>query len=182
MAVHPEFSRPVRIDTLGAGPRQLAIDADEAERAALARRFGIPNIARLEAELSLSRTGGSIDASGLLRAKVTQSCVATGEPVEATIDEPFRIRFMPQPETAPAPEEEIELSEEDLDIVFYEGAAVDVGEAVAETLSLSLDPWPRAPGADQALKGAGVKSEEEAQPGQAAGPFSALAALKDKLK
>ena len=37
----PEFSRPVRIDTLGAAPRNVAIEADEAERAALARRFGL---------------------------------------------------------------------------------------------------------------------------------------------
>ena len=182
MAGQPEFSRTVRVDTLGADPRRLAIEADEAERAALARRFGIPDIARLEAELSLTRTGTTVDASGTLRAEVTQSCVATGEPVPAGIEEPFRIRFAPPPEPAHGPEEEIELSEKDLDIVFYEGAAVDVGEAVAETLSLALDPWPRAPGADEALKGAGVKSEQEAQAEQAPGPFSALAALKDKLK
>ena len=60
--------------------------------------------------------------------------------------------------------------------VFYDGAAIDVGEAVAETLSLSLDPYPRAPGAEEALEAAGVKSEEEA------GPFAALAGLRDKLK
>ena len=35
----PEFSRPVRIDTLGAGARQVEIEAEEAERAALAARF-----------------------------------------------------------------------------------------------------------------------------------------------
>ena len=123
----------------------------------------------------------TVSATGRLRAAVTQSCVATGAPVEAVIDEPFRVLFSPLP-PADGGEEEIELSEKDLDIVFYEGAAVDVGEAVAETLSLALDPWPRAPGADEALKGAGVKSEQEAQAEQAPGPFSALAALKDKLK
>ena len=75
-----------------------------------------------------------------------------------------------------APEEEVELSESEMDVVFHDGAAIDVGEAVAETLSLGLDPYPRAPGADEALKAAGVKSEEEA------GPFAALAGLRDKLK
>ena len=86
-----------------------------------------------------------------------------------------RCCFRPQPEAGSA-DEEVELGEDELDVVFYDGAAVDVGEAVAETLSLSLDPYPRAPGAEEALKAAGVKSEEEA------GPFAALAGLRDKLK
>ncbi|MGE5721799.1 MAG: YceD family protein [Sphingomonadales bacterium] len=172
----PEFSRPVRVDTLGAEPHTLSVEADEAERAALARRFGLPAIDRLSAELSLTRTGATVSASGTLRAAVTQSCVATGEPVDATIEEPFRILFSPEPEGTPGQEEEVELSESDCDVVFYSGAAIDVGEAVAETLSLSLDPWPRAPGAEQALKEAGIKSEAEA------GPFAALAGLKDRLK
>ncbi len=73
-------------------------------------------------------------------------------------------------------DEEVELSETELDVTFYEGAEIDLGEAVAETLALSLDPFPRSAGADEALKAAGVKSEEEA------GPFAALAGLRDKLK
>jgi hypothetical protein len=81
----------------------------------------------------------------------------------------------PQPEAAGG-EEEIELGDSEMDVVFYDAAAVDVGEAVAETLLLNLDPYPRAPGAEEALKAAGVKSQEEA------GPFAALAGLKDKLK
>ena len=90
------------------------------------------------------------------------------------MDEPFRIEFRPQPGSA-APDEEIELSETEMDVVFYDSSAIDLGEAVAETLSLSLDPYPRAPGADETLKKAGVKDETES------GPFAALAALKDKL-
>jgi len=74
------------------------------------------------------------------------------------------------------PDEEVELSERELDLIFYDGTAIDLGEAVAETLALSLDPYPRAPNAEEALKAAGVKSEEEA------GPFAALAGLRDKMK
>ena len=52
-------------------------------------------------------------------------------------------------------------------------------EAVAETLSLNLDPYPRAPEADAVLRAAGVRREggEEKE-----NPFAALAGLKDKLK
>jgi uncharacterized metal-binding protein YceD (DUF177 family) len=171
----PEFSREVRIDTLGAEPRTIEIEAEEAERAALAGRFGLVGLARLAAQAELVRKGADVEAIGRLQAAATQSCVATGEAVESAIDEPFALVFRPAP--APGrPDEEVELSEGELDVLFYDGAAIDLGEAVAESLALALDPYPRAPGADEALKAAGVKSEEEA------GPFGALAALRDKMK
>ena len=171
----PEFSRPVRIDTIGETPRELQVEAEEVERINLARRFGLVAIDWLAAELVLRRKEEEIAMEGNLSAKVVQTCVATGEPLEAELKEPFALAFRPQPSAA-APEEEIELGEAELDVVFYDGGAIDVGEAVAETLLLNLDPYPRAPDADAALKEAGVKSEEEA------GPFGALAGLRDKLE
>jgi uncharacterized metal-binding protein YceD (DUF177 family) len=177
--VTPEFSRPVRLDSLGAEPRRLAVEADEAERAALAERFGLAAIGRLTAEATLTRSGETIIAAGSLRAEAVQICVATGEPVPAKVDEPFRIEFRPEPDAA-APDEEVELGERELDVTFYAGGAIDLGEAVAETLSLSLDPFPRAPGAEASLQAAGVKSEEQAR--AESSPFASLAALKDKLK
>jgi uncharacterized metal-binding protein YceD (DUF177 family) len=171
----PEFSRTVRADTLGDEPRTLAIDADEAERAALARRFDLVAIGRLSAQAALVRKGADVVADGRIEAAVTQSCVATGEPVEAEVDEPFSLVFRRAPDPG-RPDEEVELSEGDLDLIFYDGASIDLGEAVAETMAIALDPYPRAPGAEEALKAAGVKSEEEA------GPFGALAALRDNMK
>jgi uncharacterized metal-binding protein YceD (DUF177 family) len=171
--VTPEFSRLVPIDTLGAAPRDVAIEAEEAECAALAARFGLVAVHALSAEAAIGRDGDRVSASGLVRAAVTQSCVASGEPVEARVEAPFRIEFRPLPEGAAA--EEVELDPAELNVVFYEGASVDLGEAAAETLSLALDPYPRAPDADEKLRAAGVKSETEA------GPFAALAALRDKM-
>lgn len=172
--IPPEFSRPVRIDTLGPAPRPMSIEADAAERAALAARFDLVAIDSLEAEAALSLSGETATATGTLRAKVTQSCIATNRPVEAEVEEHFRILFRPEPATGA--DEEIELSEAECDVVFYSGAAIDIGEAIAETLSLSLEPYPRSPDADAALREAGVGSEAEA------GPFGALAGLRDKLK
>jgi uncharacterized metal-binding protein YceD (DUF177 family) len=169
----PEFSRPVRVETLGPAPREMAIEAGEEERAALARRFALVEIDSLSAKAALSLRNETVTATGTLRAKVTQSCVATGLPVEAEVEEPFRVEFRPPPTVG---EEEIELSDGECDVVFYDGASIDLGDAVAETLSLSLDPWPRSAEADAVLRQAGVKSEAEA------GPFAALAGLKNKLK
>ena len=90
------------------------------------------------------------------------------------IDEPFDLRFVRAPNAAAA-EEEMELSGDELDTIFHDGSMVDLGGAIADTLALSLDPYPRSAGADAALKEAGVLNEEEA------GPFGALAGLKAKL-
>jgi uncharacterized metal-binding protein YceD (DUF177 family) len=169
----PEFSRTVRIDTIGPSPRTIAIEADEEERAALARRFGFVAIDRLEADAAVAAKNDAVTATGTIRASVTQSCVASGEPVAEHVDSPFAVEFRPHPRTAA--EEEIELAGTELDVVFFDGGLVDLGEAVAETLSLSVTAFPRAPGAEERLREAGVKSEAEA------GPFGALAGLKDKL-
>jgi uncharacterized metal-binding protein YceD (DUF177 family) len=79
--------------------------------------------------------------------------------------------FIPGPESS-GPEEEIELGEADCDVVFHDGASIDLGSAIADTLALSVDPYPRSAGADAALKEAGVLTEAEAS------PFAALAKLK----
>lgn len=175
MSVEPEFSRPVRLDTLGPQPRRITLVADEGERSALARRFSLVAIGRLEAEAALSRNGEAVVAAGTLRADVTQTCVATGDPVEAAVEEDFRIEFRPQPQTAS--DEEIELGEAELDVLFYQGASVDLGEAVAQTLPLALDPYPRSIGAEAKLRAAGVKGE-----GEAVAAPSPFAVLKDRLK
>ncbi|WP_426266209.1 YceD family protein [Sphingomonas sp. LHG3443-2] len=146
--------------------------ADEAERAAVAERLNLLGLERLEAALTLRCEGEKVRAEGRLRASVTQACVASGEPVSAIVDEKIALLFMPEP--AGTPDEELELSAEDLDVIFHDGREIDLGTAVADELSLALDPYPRSAGAEDALKEAGVLSEEQA------GPFAALAALKGK--
>ena len=170
----PEFSYIVRIDTLGEGGRSIAIEANPGERAELAVRFGLLSLDALAADAALRREGDDVFAEGRIRASVVQACVGGGEPVPAMIDEPFSLRFVPEGQGG----EEIELDIEDFDTIDYAGGAIDLGEAVAETLALSLDPFPRAPGADAVLKEAGVLSEDEV----VTGPFAALQGLKDKLK
>jgi uncharacterized metal-binding protein YceD (DUF177 family) len=152
--------------------QRLEIAAGDEERAAIARRLDLPSLDRFEAALTLTREGEEVRAEGRLRASLAQACVATGKPVPATVDDQVRLLFRPEP--ASAPDEEIELSEEDCDVIFHDGREIDLGAALADELALALDPYPRSAEADDALKEAGVLSEEQA------GPFAALAALKGK--
>ena len=163
------FAHALRLDQVHDGER-LDLVADEAERRSIASRLGLGKLDRLEAHVSLARAGEVIRAEGRMVASLEQSCVVTGEPVSAHIDEPFTFLFTPEPDSGR--EEEVELGEEDCDVVFYDGAVIDLGSAIADTLALSVDPYPRSASADAALKEAGVLSEEQAS------PFAALAALK----
>ncbi|WP_445191095.1 YceD family protein [Sphingomonas sp. Tas61C01] len=169
----PEFSRPERVDTIGDRARAIEIGADEAERAALARRFDLVAIDRLDAQLTVRREGGGITVTGSVAAAVVQACSVTDEPLAVTIDEPVALRFVEALDLG----EEVELDEGALDTVEIENGVIDLGEAAAETMALALDPFPRGPGAAAALKAAGVIGEEEVV------PFNALTeALKAKLQ
>lgn len=173
MTMTPEFSRPVKADQVKRLTGDTHIEADAAEREALARRFGLSALDRLEADYALTEENGSIMARGRVRAALAQPCVATGVPVPETIDSDFVLRFVEEGDAVPEGEE-LELDAEDFDTIGYDGQVVDMGEAVAETLALAMTPFPRAPDADMYLKEAGVISEDQA------GPFAALLALKDK--
>lgn len=164
-----DFAHKLSLGQVRDGDR-LDLQADEPERRAIAERLQLPALERFEAHVALSREGERIEAEGRIRARLEQSCVATGEAVRASVDEPFRVRFLPEPSATP--DEEVELGEEDCDTVFHDGASIDLGGALADTLALALDPYPRSPGADQALREAGVLSEEQAS------PFAVLARLK----
>lgn len=167
-----EFARPIRLDALGPGARDFAFAAEPEERAALARRFAVEAIDRLEVQAALHRDGPVVRAEGRVIAAVVQRCVATDAPLPIAIDETFALRFVP---AADVGDDEVELSEADCDTVAYADGAVDLGEAAAETLLLALDPFPRSPGADAALREAGVLEEGET------GPFAALKGLRDRL-
>lgn len=167
-----EFARPQRLDTIGGEARAVAVEADEAERAALAKRFDLIAIDRLAGDFTIRRDAAGILVEGRVSAGLTQACSVTGEPLTGTIDEPVSLRFVA---AGTESQEEIELGDEDIDVIPYDGGAIDLGEVAAETVALAIDPFVRGPGAEAVLKAAGVLSEEEA------GPFGALAGLRDKL-
>lgn len=180
MTSAPEFSRPVRLDELGEGPRRFSIEAEPEERAALVRRFALQSLDHLRSNVELTRSGDRIRLTGTFDAKLVQSCIASGDPVPASIAEPVTLIFVPEA-AMEAAEEEIELSGEDCDTLAHDGRTVDMGEAIAQSLGLAMNPYPRSPAAQAALRAAGVASEEE-EAAKPTGPFGALAGLKAQLE
>ncbi|GGE15206.1 metal-binding protein [Polymorphobacter glacialis] len=159
----PEFSRHFRAHDVAGIPRQQMIEADPAEREALARRFNLIGLERLTAALELSREAAGIRVTGQIHASGDQACVATAEPVPFLITEPLKILL-----TEARPEgDEIELHDADLDTEILEGDVIDLGEIAAQALALALDPYPRSVHAAP-----GVVTEEQARADSS--PFAIL--------
>lgn len=165
-----DFGHRIAIDSIRDGAR-IDLVADEKERKAIAQRLGLVSLGRLDAHATLDKERQRIRARGRIRASLEQSCVATGDPVAEHIDEAFDLVFLPEL-ADDAADQEVELGEADCDVVFYDGGAIDLGSALADTLALAMNPYPRSAVADAALKEAGVLSESQV------GPFALLAKLK----
>ncbi len=173
----PEFSRPVTVERLRAeGGASIAAEADDAERAALTRRFNLPEIRALsvEAEIAPLEPGGW-RVRGVVRARLRQTCVVTLEPVESALDERFDRSFLPAAHLAQCEGDE----DADEDGPEPLGDEVDVGEIAAETAALAIDPYPRKPGVVFEGRRQGPPGAEPLDEA-AAKPFARLAALRPR--
>lgn len=116
-----EFSRTYNTDrVLGNTPRQrdysISVEADEAERHALADRFDLFNIDKLEADLKMRREvqvkGTSSRASGVqvegnVRARVTQTCVRTNEKFDVDVEFPLFAVVRPVASSSDTPDDDL---------------------------------------------------------------------------
>ena len=72
------------------------VSATEAERSAVARALGLVSCEAIEADYRVRALGaGRYRLAGTLRARVTQACVATLEPLPQSIEEEFEVEFWP---------------------------------------------------------------------------------------
>jgi uncharacterized metal-binding protein YceD (DUF177 family) len=167
----PEWVRVIDIRHLPASAVEVV--ADEAERRRLAGRFGLSAIDRLAATVRFEADADRITVTGRISAAIVQACAISGEDFATTIDEPVALRFVPMRDAVP-PDEEVELSAEECDEIDYAGLTFDLGEALAQTLALSIDPFAQGPDADRARAEHGLSGTA------ASGPFAALSALKTR--
>lgn len=162
-----ELSRPCDATRLPSA--EQVITASEQECAALAKRFGLVAVNALEARITLKADGPTVRATGRLTADIVQSCAVSGEDLPVKIAEPIALHFVP-PADSPESEEEIELEADELDEIEMEGTRFDLGEAVAQSLALAIDPYLEGPGAEEVRK-AGLLGQGESS------PFAALKGL-----
>lgn len=174
---HPEieFSRPIEADRIAASASHFKFDANPAECAALADRFGLVSLDRFHASFSLRRLRKDlIRVNGHISASLVQACVVTLEPIPAEIAEDLELDFS---ESLDEPGSEMDLDAEAADGPEpLSGGMIDLGEVAAEQLGLALDPYPRKPGAEVPAEWAGDPTPEPV-PEPKINPFAALEKL-----
>jgi uncharacterized metal-binding protein YceD (DUF177 family) len=144
----PEFSRPIeiaRVPKLGSTEK---ITADPLECAGLAKRLQVPTVHRVSAVLRVKPwRGGGIKVSGPADIELSQISVVSLEEFRTyqTVEvERYFLNLSPS-----------EMEDSELDIEPMLHGEIDLGEIVAETIALELDPYPRRPGeefADSAIE------------------------------
>jgi hypothetical protein len=169
----PIFDAVVRLDKLPSAGRSVNVNADEAQRAAIAESLKILAVDRFVAELTVVPLRGGLRAQGFVDAVVQQASIISQEPVEETLREEIDRVFLPAPkgEKSPAPGSEVFIDLEDDEFPDHiDGSEVDLSALMLETLALALDPYPRRPG--ETVESLNLKNEGEEN------PFAKLAALK----
>jgi len=177
----PEFTRPISVARLSSKPAVYRLTANEAERAALAQRFDLISLDRFEAVVTLTREpGNAVRFDGEIDAELVQACIVTTDPVPAHVTDVFTLIYRPDIDEATADQLALDNPEDEI-IEPLMGDSIDIGEAVAQQLSVAMDPYPRSVGADSSaapVSTDGDEDDEASAPMARPNPFDALAALK----
>lgn len=134
-----EFSRPVEVGRVPKLGSHEKLAATEAECAALAKRLLVPKIHALKAELKAQPwRGGGMKVSGKATIDLDQESVVSLELFRST--EVIAVERYYLNSTTDAD------TDSELEIDPIENGIIDLGELVAESVALELDPYPRMPG------------------------------------
>jgi uncharacterized metal-binding protein YceD (DUF177 family) len=181
-----EFSRTLVVDPWPEAGIDVDASADPAECRALARRFHLLEVRSLRGHGRIERFEypAELVFRGWLEADVVQSCVASLEPVPATIRQPIERRYRSGGASATdrarlQPRGAIDLDDEDDEVDFVSGREIDLGEAIAEEFGLALDPYPRAAGV-AAIEAEALGPHVSLGPAEPEKPFAALRQLREE--
>ena len=125
------------LDRIGLKEKSYDITATEAERAALAKRLGIPSVNSFDAKIGLRLTGERRHRQAVgPRARRTDADLRgdAGAPFTQQVDEDFTRLYSVEADDE-AEEVVIEMDEDDGPIRWIDGQ-IDMGEAAAEHLAL----------------------------------------------
>ncbi|MGO4411079.1 MULTISPECIES: YceD family protein [unclassified Brevundimonas] len=161
------YSEPLRLHHIGAGVhRRLTPDADARKR--VARALDLQALDMFEVDINLVPTVSGWRLDGRVMADAVQTCGLTLEPLPVHIDRKFSVQMVEATEREPDEDAEIDLELDDDSADQIEDGRLDLGQYAVEQLALSLDPFPRKPGAS---------FEQPPEPGEIS-PFAVLKGLR----
>ncbi len=157
------------------------LEASAAERQAIAEVGGVREVLSARAEFDVApRSGGRIQVTGTVRARIGQTCVVTLDPIESEIEEEVDLVFAPEAEARRLADliEEGQDGEEPPEVAdppeAIVGGIIDLGRLATDALFLAIDPYPRKEGAVFEAEVTALDPEDH--------PFAALKALQDNKK
>jgi hypothetical protein len=161
-----EFVREIDVVEIEPGQRDhVVFKANPEECVAIAKRLKLISMSTFIVDIYVLRElSGDVSIFGDIAAEVEQACVVTLEPASDTVKASVMQRF-----TAREDDEEAE-DEDPVELIIED--QIEVGEVLLQNLSLALNPYPRAPGAE--FETVDDSAEEPT------GPFAALAQLRNK--
>ena len=161
------YSEPLRLHHIGAGvQRRLKPDAEAIKR--IVRALDLQALDMFEVDINLVPTVSGWRLDGRVMADAVQTCGLTLEPLPVRIDRRFSIQMVEATEHEADENAEIDLELDDDSADQIEGGSLDLGQYAVEQLALSLDPFPRKPGA---------VFEQPPEPGEIS-PFAVLKGLR----
>jgi len=174
-------SWPVNVAVLPQKGRDETVTADTAQLSALATAHDLLATDSFEAAIHVGRwQRDGVRLTGRVSARVTQKCVVSLEPVEATVDAEIDSVYVPegsalQRRMEPGEGGDLIIDAEGPDLPEpFEPPMLDVGAVAEEFFALALDPYPRAPGVAAPAESVAEPAEEREN------PFAALKALREK--
>ncbi|MCJ9430407.1 YceD family protein [Kordiimonas marina] len=172
------FKLPV--EELDREHRHYVVEATEAERAQLVERFDIVALNSLSAEVDAWDGGDErFHLKGHLKADLVQRCITTLADVPEKIDSSFELMLVDAATADRMDAEEAYLDPAVPDYDAIEGNEIGLGEIVAQTLAISMNPYPRAEGAELEASSGGKVSVNEPEL-KRPNPFAVLEKLRDE--
>ncbi len=172
MTSDASFSRPFDLASLPDRGSEETIEVPAPAREAIATLFEVDGIDKITARLRLSRVSSNeYLVEGPFEATILQTCIVTLAPLRSHVAGEVSRRYRTVPQSRARKHSDLEIVEGDDEIDTLKGSWLDLAAPVLEELSLAIDPYPRADGAE-------FKGPPDTLPPEE-NPFAVLQKLKD---
>ena len=159
--------------------RSYHLEASEADCKALVERFDLVDFKKLTADVTVQDRGTEegIFVSGKLKAAYTQRCIVSLEPVEESLETEFSLMLVDAETADRMDADEVYLDDNAPEYDALDGDMIPLGEVVVQTVSINMNPYPRAEDAKLSVgnkKDISVNEAELEKPN----PFAVLAEMR----
>jgi hypothetical protein len=146
----PPWSVRLRLHEVQRAAPDMRLEADAAQRAAIARQLDLVELRRFAADVQVRPWLDGAEVSARWEADIVQTCGVSLDAFDTPLSGRFVVRAVPEDSPAATSAESevtLDLDAEDPPDVL-ESDMLDLGAYLVEHLALEIDPFPRKPGVE----------------------------------